>query len=302
MTSKFARSCALFLFVIHISSYAAQYVHIKEFLAKYLRQITVLELGASNADIALAITRDFDATCVVLSDDAQQGVFSNCAAAQAEKVILLKKRISLAQLARLGECEHFDVVLLLDGFHGFMTHDGLDWRKALTKTTELADHCIMVLRHNSDHKNPAQEVSAFLKGKVTVLADDGQNVLILHSKPKKYIYRTQWAKLKRHYYPAHVVMSTFAKKVLVKKMINSTTPWIRGINLSTFKGLNGSYPTLNDVIKTVLKYEHKLKHNDICLGNMVIQGKEVLPIDFNDPRRWGNFQKAFARLLADLRA
>lgn len=281
---------------------ALHYDGIKQFLKNYKRPITVLELGSYGPEISLNITRDFNATCVLLADDPRREIYNSFEGSDAENVILLKKKATLAELIRLGECEHFDVVLLLNGFdNALKAHDRLDWQKALAATTELADHCIMVLRYGPEHEDPIVQIKEFLKGSVSRLSDDGSTVVALHSKPKKYIFRTQWGKTKKFRKAMHLVASTFAKKVLIKKQINTNTPWQRGINLSTFKGLSGSYPSLADVIKTVKAYEN-LRHNDLCIGNMVIQGKTIIPIDFNDPRRSANAKKAFERLMRDLRA
>lgn len=294
--------CVVFLLSSSLSYCIPYYDEIKRFLSQYQRPITVLELGPYSADVSLQIARDFNATCVMLTDDRQRAIFSACERQQAENVILLKRKITLGELNRLGECEHFDVVLLMNGFEPILKdEDRLEWEKGLARAVNLADHCIMILRYGFHNENPIAQARMFLKGEIRSLRDDGYTILALHSKPKKNIYRTQWKKIKKHHRAVYIVASTFAKKYLIKKKIGTNTPWIRGINLTTFKGLNGVYPTLPHVIETVKAYEH-LRHNDICMGNMVIQGNAVVPIDFNDPRRNANFKKHFDQLILQLQA
>lgn len=294
--------CIVFSLSSSLSYCIPYYDEIKRFLSQYQRPITVLELGPYAAHVSLQIARDFNATCVMLTDDRQRAVFNACESQSAENVILLKRRITFDELTRLGECEHFDVVLLLNGFDPLLKDDDrMAWETGLQKAVNLGDHCIMVLRYGSDHENPIAQVRPLFKGEIRSLSDDGHTMLAIHSKQKKYIYRTQWKKIKKHHRAVYIVASSFAKKYLIKKQIGTNTPWIRGINLSTFKGLGGVYPTLPTVIGAVKAYEN-LKHNDICMGNMVIQGNAVVPIDFNDPRRNANFKKHFDQLILQLQA
>jgi len=67
--------------------------------------------------------------------------------------------------------------------------------------------------------------------------------------------------------PRYEIISTFTEKMLRKGSFNST--WHPGINLMTGLHLGFYY----------------LKHNDLVIGNFIMTGKTIVPIDFNDPRR-----------------
>jgi len=91
---------------------------------------------------------------------------------------------------------------------------------------------------------------------------------------KEYLKRAHWT---RKHTRKYRIKSTFKAKSLFKK--NKETEWHKGINLLTFKMLNGVYPSL-DKIKNKLDKFKKIKHSDIRIFNMIIQGETIVPIDF----------------------
>lgn len=79
--------------------------------------------------------------------------------------------------------------------------------------------------------------------------------------------------------------------------IYQTTDWIPGINLVTYKVLNGIYPTKEMVI-IQLKAFKGFKHRDFHIGNLIIQGTNLVAIDGDDLRVDGDHpETAYPRLV-----
>src|SRR5581483_4017004 len=79
----------------------------------------------------------------------------------------------------------------------------------------------------------------------------------------------------------YVIESTFHHKFLVKaNRIGGQPPtksvWQPGINLKTFKALNGSFPSKEEIHDEIVSkgfWSKAQYHNDIQIFNMLIQGK-----------------------------
>ena len=95
---------------------------------------------------------------------------------------------------------------------------------------------------------------------------------------KNVLLKPTWQSPNERFYP---INSTFKEKTLYKPRIDKTIPWKKGINLWTFKKLNGVYPTKN-VIYNEIKRLAALPHEDFVPWNMVIQGKTIELIDWED--------------------
>ena len=94
----------------------------------------------------------------------------------------------------------------------------------------------------------------------------------------------------------YVITSTFTHKYLYKKATDSVSAWYPGINLHTFKALSGVYPSYA-LLRNKIQDFYDLEHNDFNPCNFIIQGRTLLPIDFNDPRRNVDHKIGFDRLL-----
>ncbi len=65
--------------------------------------------------------------------------------------------------------------------------------------------------------------------------------------------------------------------------INHTvSAWLPGINLMTFKMLNGKIPSFEQLENEVIRL-FKVPHVDWMPNNMIVQGNNVSLIDFEDP-------------------
>lgn len=243
---------------------------IRHLLDQYKRPITVLELGASKEKISFDIVHKYDATCVMIDWDNVDYLEKQCASNQPENIILLGKNVSVHDLQRLGECEHFDVVIISD----ILQHFEKEWTTFSNIITNLGDY--IVIKHIPAH------FSTDILQKYMKYAGCCYFLEI----NKKNLHRTAWNKERR--WNKFYVKSTFTDKRLYKGFLKLWgSNWIRGINLYTFKGTQGLYPS-TAYIKDQIKKFAGTNHNDIWLGNMVLQGKSVKLIDFDDSRRHAN--------------
>ena len=66
--------------------------------------------------------------------------------------------------------------------------------------------------------------------------------------------------------------------------------WLPGINLLTFKKLNGVWPTRDMIEKSVVQLNDRWL-GDMKIYNLIVQGKNIVPIDFDDPKDEKRFAK-----------
>lgn len=123
-----------------------RYEAIKKALAVYNRPIKVLDIGASNGYFSLRIAQDFDALCVMadLSDRLRDICELNT---EVNKLIYLKRALSLEDFRMLAQHEHFDVVLALN-----VVHHMSPWREILDTIFELGDTIIIETPPANDNR------------------------------------------------------------------------------------------------------------------------------------------------------
>lgn len=98
--------------------------------------------------------------------------------------------------------------------------------------------------------------------------------------------------------PRYRVISNCNKKLFNKNSLNQPLPWVDGINLITFTMLKGIYPTDSMIRKQIVKAEKThAHHNDLVLGNFIVQGDRLIPIDVDDKRRDADLSKCVSAAL-----
>lgn len=288
-----------------------RYDVIKSIVSKYKRPITVLDLGASQGYFSLRIAHDFPhATCVMVEGD--NGSYPLTARqlseicqenTQLNNIIFLRRKFTLQDLQRLGECEHFDVVLAFNIIHHFPQ----DWNQVAQAIFNLGD---TILIENPPVEPVAAPWSNHIRKGVSnmILAQGGRRIaqverhtskdrksnIFLMNNNKTHIFRTMWFAPRvdtpgayRIPKGPYVIKSNFHQKHLVKtdhyprKKVVSI-PWKRGINLMTYKMLNGVFPRPPQ-IKQAIRNLSTIKSNDWMPNNMIMQGRNIEMIDTNDP-------------------
>ncbi len=283
------------------STYDARYNAIKPILDRYTRPITVLDLG-NNGYFSMRIARDYDATCVIIEEHKIRHTeiikrLQNNAHPNAQRnTIILNADPSIDNLTRLGECEHFDVVLASN----ILARFGNDWEKGLNVILGLGDTIIIQTPWPADLYCKAGEIALYLEKQQGIfLAGASQH----HTSSKLCLYRfeknkTTFARNCWHdnlLVTPYRIISTVHEKKLYNTRNNMYSEWQRGINLTTFYFLNGTYPTNAIIRKQFSNLAQTVEHNDFIVKNLIIQGTTIVPIDFEDGRD-NDQQKCLAAL------
>ncbi len=274
-------------------AYEYRYQILKPLLNKYKRPITVLELGASNYALSFDIAQQYNATCVIIATNNTQQLLGTCTSCKYDNVILLNKQLLVQDLIRLGECEHFDVVLAFDTTQLF--HE--EWKKVTDTLLKLGDH--IILESPAEHKKNHIE-HYLINNKETVAVKTLQHnnyqtgTVFLCSTNRQYFARNYWNYSKLNRPGTYIIKSNFKEKSFIKKG-PITTKWHSGINLLTFKVLQGIYPS-KETIRSLLEPLQYAGHSDLNIHNVIIQGKKLALIDW-DGRGHFTPQEAFARLM-----
>lgn len=191
-------------------------------------------------------------------------------------VLLGEELLSLENLKQLGECEHFDIVLAFD----ITCYSQEKWKEIIDTLLQLGDHIIIEtpFKGSLDYKKKVKEYFIHNKGRIIMQA---KNDLFLFTVNRTTLSRTYWGKFKLAWPGKYVIKSTFEEKELIKKRTLSEsiiTTWHPGINLLTFKKLRGIYPSKKCILELLQPLQY-IQHNDLNIHNIVIQGKQLKPID-----------------------
>jgi len=280
----------------------SRYRAIKKVLARFKRPFTLLDLGASQGYYSFRGAFDFPQGVFVMIEG--NNVHYPLIGSQLQDLCLANRRLSNViflnrslvptELETLSQCEHFDVVLALNILHWFKD----DWVKMLDAILQMG-YCVIVetppietcvlqednqLRQNIIHS--LQQVGAKLLAKVPRHTSQAESCLFLCRGKAAYLKKKTWLSPEMPE-KTHKIVCTFRKKLLEKPLYGrpgelAVSQWIPGINLLTFKMYSGTYPKKSVLLKG-LRQLRKVSHNDWTINNMIIQGKRLSFIDFNDP-------------------
>ncbi|MFA6534705.1 MAG: hypothetical protein WCS92_00445 [Candidatus Babeliales bacterium] len=118
------------------------YGAIKPILDQYKRPITVLDLGAGQGYFTFRIAHDYDSTCIMVEDNgdsfrqADQLLELCHLNSNLQNIVLLNKRMSLQELQKLADCEHFDVILAFD----YINPKDRNWKQRVNAILRLGDN------------------------------------------------------------------------------------------------------------------------------------------------------------------
>ena len=203
-----------------------QYQAIKEILDKYKRPITVLEISPNKGFFSFVIAKEYDSTCVMIENYNVDDIKALCETADSKNIILLKRELTPKRIERLSECEHFDVVIVNSLHIDF-------YEKEVEKLLKLGDYLFIKV------ENCKTELGDFLiKNQGKMVFQDVFCKIYCFKKNKKDLKRAYWHRsifFTRKYF----VESSFDSKFFIKK--KKKYVWEKGINLTTFKALDGIY-------------------------------------------------------------
>lgn len=288
-----------------------RYPNIKKILDNYKRPFTVLDIGASEGYFSLRIAAEYDCTCVMIEGDKTLLLPHICQLnKRLDNVVVLEKFITPQDLKELGECEHFDLVLAFNVIHQLKD----DWKDGIDYLLTLGDNMLIetpppgcrtaangytlplieeYLSQNKHGKIVAQ-VPRYGRPGLPSPEQKYSNVYLFQMN-KNVLLKPTWKSPNVRFYP---VNSTFEEKIIYKPRIDKTIDWKKGINLWTFKNMNGVYPS-KDVIRQEIKRLSGFAHSDFVPWNMIIQGASLDLIDWDDnnfPSNNHNFDMCWSQL------
>lgn len=271
------------------------YQIINDFLSQYNRPFTMLDIGAGQGDISFRAAAEYPESVFVMTEGKSQLLGLCKASASLSNIIFLNTDLTLQDAQRLSECEHFDVVLILNGVHRF----GAAWKEFADIILNMGSYVIIEMSSQDAGGASAlsgargREIASYLAskgaqvlGQVPQRASEKMTTLYLLSPQKKFLKRKMWL-MPLLEQKTHMVEADFNQKRLCKRSKDTLRPyqisdWIPGINLVTFKMCHGAYPTA-DMLKILLPTVRDTGHNDWLINNMVLQGNVLQLIDFKDP-------------------
>ncbi|MCX5921899.1 MAG: hypothetical protein NTX86_01065 [Candidatus Dependentiae bacterium] len=278
----------------------SHYQALQPLLNHYQRPITFLELWPETGQLSCHVAKNYNSVCVMIDAKCAQNLLSACQ--KCNNVVLLKQNLSINDIHSLGECEHFDVTFVPDIANRFPT----TWQKVINELMKLGDY--LIIQAPAQGAPLCQAITDYIQKKrgepLSDVCTNEQGILYVLNTPKKHIIKRRWNYEKTWELGEYTIESTFAKKKFIKHKKKpagyTVTPWHPGINLYTFKQLNGAYPT-KDMIRRKIQQFATMKHNDFRIFNLIIQGEKLVPIDCDENERHASIKEMLPILLQQFR-
>ncbi len=268
--SKFMNKLCIFLLLFCFD--LATHPRIAQVVAPYKRSVTILHIGTAQQ---MVVPRPGDVHILLSTDGPVQlsGV-----------TVLAPPQLTIADLSKLAQCEHIDIVIVYDS--SFI------------------------------QAPPAQKVGVIMQlGQQVLLFADKTLERVVRKSSMRFIseatekypalyeyssYKTMltYARFTQRYpsQSSYLIQSTFTDKYLIKG--ESQTKWIHGINMVTFVMLHGVYPTTKQIKQQLRSLATRYpEHTDLVLGNMILQGTTLIPIDGTDGKRASSPRKCIQAAL-----
>lgn len=277
-----------------ISTNTSNYQHIESLVNKYTIGVTVLEIANSEDTLySFELAKMSNCVCIILlMNYGANSVIQRIKKDNIKNIIVLEPRDLDGQMINaLSKCEHIDVSIVHDYFEHFQSF----WKSTADLFLNLGNHVFFEIDY--DH---ATDMLSYKNPQLRMIENRFNKLLFYYQTEKKFLEIARFTQFNkaRSYTQNYEIKSDFNEKLLLKKNPETITPWIAGINLITFVMMRGVYPT-DDIIRSeIINIEKAYPyHNDLILGNMVIQGHTIIPIDFNDKRRSASMPKMLTRAI-----
>ena len=265
-----------------------RYDIVESFASRYKRPFTALEVAACSGDYSFYLAKQYRSSVFVMIEGNESHcprwasqLLARCNVSQLSNVILLGDLARPAQIQRMGECEHFDLVFSFC----VIERAGTYWKELFDAMMTLGDHLILEVLNSQSH------VQKYIEAQ-------GAQAMALLTASTLYYIPCNKDRLKRKTWlrtlaSTITIQSTFTEKKLIKKTPHHatilTSDWKPGINLITFKMCHGIYPSMSTVKKALSDIKY-VWHNDWAMHNIIIQGDSLALIDYGDPRMQGRDQ------------
>jgi hypothetical protein len=252
---------------------------INNYLAQYKRPFTLLEISNDTLSYGLPIAQKYNATVVsLLLGKLPRGFNINLEREYPQLIILNPTKCTLEDLNTLVRCEHFDVVIIRDLDVNIRKNYEFKHNKqrVLELLLKLGDALFIELPIN-------HELGAYIGYYNGQIISKKTTDLYFTYNQKRGLDIARWSRkhLPELNQPRYPIISNFEQKLYIKD--NAHIMWLKGINLVTFVMLRGICPCDQTIAQNIRAFRN-IQHNDLIIGNMIIQGTKLVAIDINDPR------------------
>ena len=282
--------CVSLLFAELVPSHADE---VMKTIHKYRRDYTVLEIGKGSCKYLteLPLSSHVVGAAVLLAGDAD-AVLEKIGNTRPQSISLMAPpKFTLTMLDTLGRCEHFDIVIV----HDISSCVQAPLSSLIAALTRLGDALFI------EAENPAFEKLLNKSTRIKKLVDrttEYPALFALHTKKKGLDLARYTQQKSRSTKPRYEVTSSYIYKEFNKKGLDYPLKWIHGINLVTFVMFYGVYPTDIHIRKEIRRLRKIYStHNDFVIGNLILRGKRLFPIDIGDTRRSADFTECVALAL-----
>ena len=276
-----------------------RYDEIFQFCKKFNRPISVLDLGAAEGYFTFRLSEDFSGVFVAVENNTQRKLLELCIKNNNRNILLLHKQMNLKHLKHLKEVQHFDIVLALNIIH----HFDEPFQDVLETLVSMSSFCFM--EHPNSLEDNSTKNSHRLKTEKLRLEKFKPKLLNknqsgLGNSSNQKLERDMWllentksktidrgwrgsSRYNEQFGPNNEIniKSNFDEINVDYSMREEKRNWIHGIDLRTFLENNGVYPT-NDEIIHLIDTMNVDDAQDLGPHNLILNGKQLFPIDQND--------------------
>lgn len=253
---------------------SSRYSALKSIINFNSKPFTVLDVGANLGYFGLSILRDYpEAVVVMIDSDARlrKVVELN----HANRAVVLERRFSVEDFREVSECEHFDVVLLMNVLHH------------VTEGPEIFEYCRRMGSVLVVETPDPRDTGACNSHLVAAIANALRGYKVIgytqsHTSPYQRMLLqfegTPVSIRKSFIDPTHGLRATPMRPEDVAR------PWYPGINLWTYHLKGGVYPSRKTIVEWVRNYPlPPQRHGDVRPWNFIL-GDGLHLIDGNDER------------------
>ena len=276
-----------------------RYEEIFQFCKKFNRPISVLDLGAAEGYFTFRLSEDFSGVFIAVENNPQRKLLELCVKNNTRNILLLDKQMNLKHLKNLKEVQHFDIILALNIIHHFEE----PFQDVLETLVSMSSFCFMEHPNSLENKSTknyhrlkAEKLNLEkFKPKLLNKIQSGlgnsinqkleRNLWLLENTQSKTIDRG-WrgaSKYHKQFGPDTEIKikSNFDEISVDYGLREEKRNWIHGIDLRTFLENNGVYPTNDEIIHLIdtMKIDNA---QDLGPHNLILNGKQLFPIDQND--------------------
>jgi 2-polyprenyl-3-methyl-5-hydroxy-6-metoxy-1,4-benzoquinol methylase len=276
-----------------------RYDEIFQFCKKFNRPISVLDLGAAEGYFTFRLSEDFSGVFVAVENNPQRKLLELCIKNNNRNILLLDKQMNLKHLKHLKEVQHFDIVLALNIIHHFEE----PFQDVLETLVSMSSFCFM--EHPNSLEDNSTKNSHRLKTEKLRLEKFKPKLLNknqsgLGNSSNQKLERDMWllentkpktidrgwrgsSRYNEQFGPNNEIniKSNFDEINVDYSLREEKRNWIHGIDLRTFLENNGVYPT-NDEIIHLIDTMNVDDAQDLGPHNLILNGKQLFPIDQND--------------------